>query len=83
VLSYDTHRQRCESHASTDSAESLSGGKAPSNLVVLLTELYNFQVVSCVLMYGIIRELLDGELGEMEVELLLKIMRSKSCSIGQ
>ena len=53
-----------------------SGGKEASNLVVLLTELYNFQVVSCVLVYDIIRSLLDGDLKEFDVELLLKMTRS-------
>jgi nucleolar MIF4G domain-containing protein 1 len=61
--------------SSTD--EESAGGKESSNLVVLLTELYNFQLVSCVLMYDIVRELLDGGLEEFDVELLSKIMRSE------
>lgn len=52
-------------------------GKECSNLIVLLSELYNFQVVSCALVYDIIRGLLDGELSEFKVELLLKITRSR------
>ena len=55
-------------------------GKECSNLVVLLSELYNFQVISCVLMYDVIRALLDGDLTEFKVELLLKVARSKSPS---
>ena len=51
-------------------------GKECSNLVVLLSELYNFQVISCVLMYDVIRALLDGDLTEFKVELLLKVARS-------
>lgn len=51
-------------------------GKECSNLIVLLSELYNFQVVSCVLVYDIIRGLLDGDITEFKVELLLKITRS-------
>ena len=43
---------------------------------MLLSELYNFQVISCVLMYDVIRALLDGELTEFKVELLLKVARS-------
>ncbi|KAI5833141.1 ARM repeat-containing protein [Schizophyllum commune Tattone D] len=35
-------------------------GKECSNLIVLISELYNFQVVSCVLVYDIIRSLLGG-----------------------
>ena len=52
-------------------------GKECSNLIVLLSELYNFQVISCVLMYDVIRALLDGDLTEFKVELLLKVTRSK------
>lgn len=60
-----------------------TGSKARANLLVLLTALYNFQLVSCVLMYDIIRELLSaGEsdpvpMSEGDVELLLKVVRSK------
>ena len=51
-------------------------GKECSNLIILLSELYNFQVISCVLVYDIIRSLLDGDLSETDVELLLKLLRS-------
>ena len=51
-------------------------GKECSNLIVLLSELYNFQVISCVLMYDIIRNFLNDELSEFNVELLLKLLRS-------
>lgn len=54
-------------------------GKECSNLLVLLSELYNLQVISCVLVYDVIRGLLDGTLSEIKVELLLKITRSKLC----
>jgi nucleolar MIF4G domain-containing protein 1 len=50
-------------------------GKECLNLSVLLSELYNFQVISCVLVYDVIRGLLDT-LNEFDVELLLKIARS-------
>ena len=57
-------------------------GKECSNLIVLLSELYNFQVIACVLVYDIIRGLLEGALSEVKVELLLKIARSESCRYG-
>lgn len=84
VASYERHF--AEVHARSEQATSeakLDGeadtlGKEASNLIVLLSELYNFQVVSCVLVYGIIRGLLEGELTEFKVELLLKITRSAS-----
>lgn len=46
-------------------------------MIVLLSELYNFQVISSLLVYDVIRGLLDGELTEFKVELLLKITRSQ------
>ena len=52
-------------------------GKECSNLIVLLSELYNFQVISCLLVYDLIRGLLDSELTEYKAELLLKIVRSR------
>lgn len=52
-------------------------GKEASNLIVLLSELYNFQVISSVLVFDIIRALLNREVQEFQVELLLKIVRSK------
>jgi hypothetical protein len=52
-------------------------GKECSNLLVMISELYNFQVISCVLVFDVIRHLLEGDLTEFKVELLLRIMRSK------
>lgn len=53
-------------------------GKECSNLIVMLSELYNFQVVSCVLVFDIIRGLLTKSNLEFNIELLLKIVRSRS-----
>lgn len=44
--------------------------------MVLLCELYNFQVIACILVYDLVRSLLDGVVTEMDVEILLKILRS-------
>ena len=52
-------------------------GKECSNLLVMISELYNFQVISSALVFDVIRHLLEGDLTEFKVELLLKIMRSK------
>lgn len=52
-------------------------GKEASNLIVLLSELYNFQVISSVLVFDIIRTLLNREVQEYQVELLLKIVKSE------
>lgn len=71
------HGQHGES-GTTDMQQSstVTEGKECSNLIVLLSELYNFQVISCVLVFDLIRTLLDGSISEFNVELLLKIMRS-------
>ena len=50
--------------------------KEPINLVTLTVELYNFQVVSCVLMYDLIKSFCI-EMNELNIELLLKVLRSK------
>lgn len=53
-------------------------GKECSNLIVLISELYNFQVIASFLVYDVIRGLLRDELTEFNVELLLKLLRSAS-----
>jgi nucleolar MIF4G domain-containing protein 1 len=42
----------------------------------LLSELYNFQVISSVLVFDIIRGRLHKSLDEFVIELLLKLLRS-------
>jgi nucleolar MIF4G domain-containing protein 1 len=77
VSSYEYHYDIISLAAiSPDEAASDPSGKECSNLMVLLSELYNFQVISCVLIYDIIRNLLSTELTEFVVELLLKLLRS-------
>ena len=56
-----------------------SGGKKLTNLISLMSELYNFQVIGCGLVYDFIHTFL-GDLSEMNAELLLKIIRSKLAS---
>ena len=85
VASYEQHFAEAQSvEGASPGSEAQAGGEADgrgkeaSNLIVLLSELYNFQVVSCILVYDLIRGLLEGELTEFKVELLLKITRSAS-----
>lgn len=68
---------------SDDPTSESSGGKAASNLLTLLAELYTFQVVSCTLIYGIIRSFLEGGLGELEVELFLKLLKGDPDAIHE
>jgi nucleolar MIF4G domain-containing protein 1 len=52
-----------------------TAGKETSNLVSLVSELYNFQLVGCNLVFDYIRLFL-AELNEANTELLLKIIRN-------
>lgn len=83
VSSYEQHLASVEEKSanSTEVPEDL--GKECSNLIVLLSELYNFQVISCILIYDIIRGLLDRDLSEFRVELLLKLLRSSGHQLRQ
>ena len=73
VMTYEEYYTRAAE--STQSANADAPGKECSNLLVLLTSLYSFQVVSCLLVYDIIRSLLHENLNELNVELLMKIVR--------
>ncbi|KAJ7285115.1 hypothetical protein C8J57DRAFT_1290481 [Mycena rebaudengoi] len=66
-----------------NATETSTSGKECSNLIVLLSELYNFQVISCVLVFDIIRDLLETDLSEFSVELLLKIVRNSGQQLRQ
>ncbi|KAF9223784.1 ARM repeat-containing protein [Gyrodon lividus] len=85
VSSYELHLQNYESGVPSPhgSEKSEDLGKECSNLIVLLSELYNFQVISCILLYDIIRHLLSKELSEFRVELLLKILRNSGQQLRQ
>ncbi|KIK62995.1 hypothetical protein GYMLUDRAFT_163506 [Collybiopsis luxurians FD-317 M1] len=78
VLSYERHLagEAPPSEGGEDKPNSDDQGKEASNLVVLLSELYNFQIISCVLIYDVIRALLNDVSQEFHVELLLKIVRN-------
>lgn len=68
-----------EKHMEPDSRDQEEPGKEASNLIVLVSELYNFQVISCILIYDLVRDLLNQpQLSECNVELLLKIVKSES-----
>ena len=77
VASYERHYASLQDTtiSSSDTATE-QDGKECSNLLVLISELYNFQVVSSILVFDVIRHLLNNNLTEIKVELLLKILRS-------
>ncbi|GAA5963013.1 hypothetical protein JCM8115_002588 [Rhodotorula mucilaginosa] len=55
--------------------EGRPGSKECLNLVSFIAELYNFQVVHCGLVYDFVRLLIESGLGELEVELLSRIVK--------
>jgi len=59
-----------------------SSGKRLTNLVSLLTELYNFQVISSNLIYDFVRLFLNV-LSEINAELLLKVVRNAGPQLRQ
>ncbi|KAF8263879.1 MIF4G-domain-containing protein [Lactarius quietus] len=81
-LLYEHHYSTLASAIAGDALGEPSG-KECSNLIVLLSELYNFQVISCILVYDIIRNLLSAELTEFVVELLLKLLRNSGQQLRQ
>ncbi|KIY51919.1 ARM repeat-containing protein [Fistulina hepatica ATCC 64428] len=82
VSSYEhAYKSTREGAAASDQVSTLS--KESTSLIMLLAELYNFQVISCVLIYDIIRELLDGDITELDVELLLKVVRGAGSRLRQ
>ncbi|KAH8117828.1 hypothetical protein DFH11DRAFT_1570916 [Phellopilus nigrolimitatus] len=58
-------------------------GKECSNLLVLLSDLYNYRVISCALMYDVIRLILEGDMTELDVELVLKLARGSGNQLRQ
>ncbi|KAK0450247.1 hypothetical protein EV421DRAFT_2008053 [Armillaria borealis] len=82
VSSYEKHHQTIGSDPSTE-VEEETKGKECSNLIVLLSELYNFQVISCILIFDIIRGILESKFSEFNVELLLKMLRSSGQQLRQ
>ncbi|KAK0485266.1 hypothetical protein IW261DRAFT_893490 [Armillaria novae-zelandiae] len=82
VSSYEKHYQTIGSDFSTEVGDETKG-KECSNLMVLLSELYNFQVIACILIFDIIRGILESKFSEFNVELLLKMLRSSGQQLRQ
>ncbi|GAA5991058.1 hypothetical protein JCM10908_006519 [Rhodotorula pacifica] len=55
--------------------EGRPGSKECLNLVSFISELYNFQVIHCGIVYDFVRLLIESGLGELEVELLSRIVK--------
>jgi nucleolar MIF4G domain-containing protein 1 len=80
---FNEHYQRATDASQEGSAAPTSDiSKETSNLIMLLSELYNFQVVGSNLVFDYIRLLL-GKLSELNAELLLKIIRTSGPQLRQ
>ncbi|KAG2226926.1 hypothetical protein INT45_010205 [Circinella minor] len=78
VETFEKEYKKCQEavkRGETLNDEVTPGAREAKNLLTLLLELYNFQVVSCVLVYDVIRVLIS-ELDEYSVELLLKVVKT-------
>ncbi|KAG0353576.1 suppressor of glycerol defect [Podila minutissima] len=83
VEQFDGHHALASSTKSTEMTdETLSAVKQCTNLIVLVSELYNMQVIACVLMYELIRWFMT-ELSEMNVELVVKIVKTSGYQLRQ
>ncbi|KAG9290202.1 hypothetical protein G9A89_022178 [Geosiphon pyriformis] len=70
------------SSASTLNNATTDSGKECTNLIILVSALYNFQVISYILVYDLIR-IFIAELNELNVELLLKVIKSSGFQLRQ
>lgn len=80
VKSLDEARKKFNEDAGEEGGfEGRGGSKEAENLVAFLSEIYNFGVVACVLIYDLTKSfVLDGVgMGELETELLVKVVKSE------
>ncbi|KAF9938761.1 suppressor of glycerol defect [Modicella reniformis] len=83
VEQFDDHHALASSTKSTEmTEETLNAAKQCTNLIVLVSELYNMQVIACVLVYELIRWFM-AELSELNVELVVKIVRTSGYQLRQ
>ncbi|KUJ10613.1 uncharacterized protein LY89DRAFT_626051 [Mollisia scopiformis] len=79
---FDEHYNRAMFLQDSPVAASAETSKETSNLIMLLSEMYNFQVVGSNLMFDYIRLFLS-KLSELNAELLLKIIRTSGPQLRQ
>ncbi|GAA5920034.1 hypothetical protein JCM5296_000953, partial [Sporobolomyces johnsonii] len=63
--------------------EGRPGSKECLNVVAFLAELYNFGVVSCGLVYDLVRVFIESGPGELDVELLSKVIKRSGQQLRQ
>jgi nucleolar MIF4G domain-containing protein 1 len=80
---FDEHYTRATPAGQDGPAAAASdSSKETSNLIMLLSEIYNFQVVGSNLIFDYVRQFL-GKLSELNAELLLKIIRTSGPQLRQ
>jgi len=80
---FEEHYSRALANAQEGStAATTEGSKETSNLIMLLSELYIFQVVGSNLLYNYIRLFLE-KLSELNAELLLRVIRAAGPQLRQ
>lgn len=80
---FDEHYDRANANGSDGPPAATSdSSKETSNLIMLLSEMYNFQIVGSNLMFDYIKRFLD-KLSELNAELLLKIIRTSGPQLRQ
>ena len=79
---FDEHYARALANTPEGGATTSEGSKETSNLIMLLSELYIFQMVGSNLLYDYIRLFLDN-LSEMNAELLLRVIRAAGPQLRQ
>lgn len=72
---FEEHYHRSAVDPTGPAAATSDSSKETSNLIMLLSELYNFQVIGSNLIFDYVRMFL-GKLSELHAELLLKIIRT-------
>lgn len=69
-----------ENHAQLPQGEAQNVPKYTSNLITFLSQIYNFQLIGCTLIFDYVRILLN-DLTELNAELLLRIVRMAGQSL--
>ncbi|KAF9919027.1 suppressor of glycerol defect [Linnemannia zychae] len=83
VEQFDGYHAIASSTKSTEMTdETLNAVKQCTNLIVLVSELYNMHVIACVLVYELIRWFMT-ELSELNVELVVKIVKTSGYQLRQ
>lgn len=72
---FDEHYRRSTIDPTSPAVGSTYSSKETSNIIMLLSELYNFQVIGSNLIFDYVRMFLEN-LSELHAELLLKIVRT-------